>query len=130
MKRNSVEKPAKAQKKKSFRWGKLILVAFAVLAVIQFAGKIDRYQMLQDEIEICEQELAVVQEIYDEKAEVMSLLQNDAYIERLARENLGMVKQGETVVSAIQVPGMPVAEEGVTTAAEETVPAEGTVPQQ
>lgn len=91
------------QKKRVFRWGKLVVLALLVLAVIQLGGKIERYQALQAELAIYEAQLATTQAAYDERLQTVSLLENDAYLERLARENLGMVKEGEQVVSIVKV---------------------------
>ena len=46
--------------------------------------------------------LAEAQAVYDDKMATIELLDNPAYLERVARENLGMVKQGETIVSVVR----------------------------
>lgn len=95
------------KRKRTFRWSKLLLILAAVFCIVQLCGKIDRYRALEDEVALYEAQLAQAQAEYEEKQATIALLDNEAYIERLARENLGMVKAGETVVSAIRTPSQP-----------------------
>ena len=88
--------------KKSFRWSKLIIIAALALCVWRLGDRIDHYFDLQAEVDMYTIQLAQEQSIYNEKQEIISLMEKDAYLERLAREKLGMVKVGEVVVSAVE----------------------------
>ena len=93
---------ARRNKKHSFRWLSLVVIAAVVLGVIQMAGRIDRLIDMQNQVAACEERLEQAQAVYDEKMATIELLDNPAYLERVARENLGMVKQGETIVSVVK----------------------------
>lgn len=90
------------RKKHSFRWLSLVVIAAVVLGVIQMAGRIDRLIDMRNQVAACEERLEQAQAVYDEKMATIELLDNPAYLERVARENLGMVKQGETIVSVVK----------------------------
>ena len=90
------------RKKHSFRWLSLVVIAAVVLGVIQMAGRIDRLIDMENQVAACEERLEQAQAVYDEKMATVELLDNPAYLERVARENLGMVKQGETIVSVVK----------------------------
>ena len=97
---------ADTAKKKKIRWSSLILVGVALFCVVHLCGQIKNYFGLLDEINYYKNELVVAQEEYDEQISRQDLLNNDAYIERLAREKLGMVKRGESVVSVVEGDGI------------------------
>ena len=90
------------RKQHSFRWLSLLVVAAVILGVIQMAGRIDRLIDMQNQVAACEERLEQAQAVYDEKMSTIELLDNPAYLERVARENLGMVKAGETIVSVVK----------------------------
>ena len=56
----------------------------------------DTKAMLAQQLQLLQQENRILADKYD-------LMQSDSYIEKLAREDLGLVKPGETVV----VPALP-----------------------
>ena len=92
----------KKKGKKKLRWTKLLLILAVCFFLVQLYGTIDRYLTLEDEIGYYQEQLAQAEAAYEERLATIELLDDEAYIERLARENLGMVKQGETVVSAVR----------------------------
>ena len=89
------------QKKKSLRWISLLILGLALFFVIRLGNQIVEYNELKEELAYYQSELAVAEEQYNEQLAQQELLNNDAYIERLAREKLGMVKEGESVISIL-----------------------------
>jgi|GEM_PF-2100813 len=89
------------KRRRSVRWGKLLIVMMALLFSVRLGRQVQQYLSLNEEAEAYRQQLAAVQAEYADKQEQIDLLSNDAYIERLARSRLGMVKQGETVVLTV-----------------------------
>lgn len=98
-----------SRKKRSFRWITLVIVGAVLLGAVQMAGRIDRLIDMKNQVAACEVRLAEAQAVYDDKMSTIELLDNPAYLERVARENLGMVKKGETMVSVVRtdVPAEP-----------------------
>ncbi|MBQ6606645.1 MAG: septum formation initiator family protein [Firmicutes bacterium] len=90
------------RKKRSFRWLTLVIIGAVVLGAVQMAGRIDRLIDMNNQVAECQVRLAEAQAVYDDKMATIDLLDNPAYLERVARENLGMVKQGETIVSVVR----------------------------
>ncbi|MCR4962636.1 MAG: cell division protein FtsL [Firmicutes bacterium] len=91
------------KKRKRFSWLRLIGVAVAVLLLIKLCQQYDVYRSMVDQLEGYQQELAQAESEYQAALEKNELMYNDSYIERLARENLGMVKPGEIRVSTVKV---------------------------
>lgn len=89
------------RKKKSFRWMTLLILIAVLLGGIRIGGQFKRLHVLQAQALALEEELSQAQAEYDKKQGTIELLNDDAYIERLARERLGMVKEGETVVMLV-----------------------------
>jgi cell division protein FtsB len=76
----------------------LVLVAGAALAVYGGAG-VMRVRTLQEEIRARERELGTLRAQTEKLTATIDKLRNDpAYIEKLAREDLGYVREGETVL--------------------------------
>ena len=88
-----------------------LFVVIAFFIVFQLFGQYNRLLDMQEEIAYYSQRLEVAQSEYDQLLETRELLNNDSYIERMARENLGMVKQGETLVSLSKDTGAPMLNE-------------------
>ena len=89
------------RKKRSFRWMKMLVLVAIFLGLIRIGGQIKQFRALQDQEQVLLADLAAVEAVYDEKQEQIALLNEDAYIERLARERLGMILSGEPVVMTI-----------------------------
>ena len=91
----------KDRKTKSFRWFSLIVVAVLVFAVVNLVGQVRDYVGLTYEVKYYEDQLVAAQAEYADQIAQQDLLNNSAYLERMAREKLGMVKEGEAVISVI-----------------------------
>ncbi|MDO4582123.1 MAG: septum formation initiator family protein [Bacillota bacterium] len=89
------------RRKKTPRWLTALTLAAVLFVVVQFTGQYLRYQELRKEADFYRDQLQQAESEYQYLLEQKELYYNDAFIERVARENLGMVKQGETVVSTV-----------------------------
>ncbi|MBR5428953.1 MAG: septum formation initiator family protein [Firmicutes bacterium] len=90
------------RKNRSVRWLSVIIALAVLLGVIQMAGRIDTLIDMRGQVKDCQARLVQAQALYDEKMTTIELLDNPSYLERVARENLGMVKAGETIVSVVR----------------------------
>jgi cell division protein FtsB len=90
-------------RKRSFRWLNLLAVFLVLFFCLRIGGQVKEYLALQNQVAYYQGQLEKAQAEYDEQLEKKDLLYNDAYIERLAREKLGMVKEGEEVVSIVKI---------------------------
>jgi cell division protein FtsB len=78
--------------------GGLVLVVAASLAVYGGSGVL-RVRAMQQEIQQLESELATLRAQTEKLTATIDKLRHDpAYIEKLAREDLGYVREGETVL--------------------------------
>ena len=96
-----MSKTSPAKKKKSFRWMKVLLLLLVAIFVARLYGQINKYFDLQGEVQAYEGQLAQAEEVYQAKLNEIELFSNGAYMERIARERLGMVKEGEDVVLTV-----------------------------
>ena len=88
--------------KRQVRWASLIIVAVVLLGVIQMAGRVSSLIDMKAQVAEGEARLAEAQAVYEEKLATIELRDNPSYLERVARENLGMVKAGETIVAVVK----------------------------
>ncbi len=92
-------KPSKYRVKKRF----LLFLGLLVYVAICFGQQFYRLNNLDKEIEgYLQVKNELIKEQEELKAEI-ALLENKSYIERIAREDLGLIKPGETLL----VPGEP-----------------------
>ncbi len=91
------------KKRKRFSWFRLLGVLVAVLLLVKLCQQYQSYLSMLDQLEQYEEELALAESEYQAVLDKKELLYNDSYVERLARENLGMVKPGEIRVSTVKV---------------------------
>ena len=101
-KQQNVDQTQPIKKKKRFRWWNILLIAAALFFCVRLGLQVKEYFALQEEAEYYREVLSQTESAYQEQLEKEDLLYNDSYLERVAREKLGMVKEGETVVSTIK----------------------------
>ena len=78
--------------------GALLLLLFAGLTVYGWQGVV-RLRQMHDQLQALERENVTVRREAERLAQVIDRLRNDpAYLERIAREERGMVRPGETVL--------------------------------
>ncbi|NLF80205.1 MAG: septum formation initiator family protein [Clostridia bacterium] len=90
-------------KRRSFRWLNLLAILVVLFFCLRIGGQIREYRALQGQVVYYQDQLTLAQAEYDQQLKKMELLNNDSYIERMARERLGMVKEGEEVVSIVKI---------------------------
>ena len=78
--------------------GALLLLLFAGLTVYGWQGVV-RLRQMHDQLQALERENVTLRREAERLAQVIDRLRNDpAYLERIAREERGMVRPGETVL--------------------------------
>ena len=78
--------------------GVLVLLLFVGLAVYGWQGVV-RLRQMREQLQTLERENAALRQQADRLAQVIDRLRNDpVYLERIAREERGMVRPGETVL--------------------------------
>lgn len=96
------KKTQENKKKRTFRWWNILVIGLVLFFCVRLGLQIKEYYDLQDEAAHYEQVLAETKAAYQEQLDKQELLYNDSYLERMARERLGMVKEGETVISTVK----------------------------
>jgi len=88
-----------------FKWkpGSILLVLALGYVLFSFGQVYYKTYQLMDTKAMLAQQLQLLQQENRILADKYDLMQSDSYIEKLAREDLGLVKPGETVV----VPALP-----------------------
>lgn len=97
--KQSEKQPHKNRKmKKSIRWGALLVVFLICFGAYNFIQEYYNYLDLKGEVTYYQSQLASVEQTYTVLQNEKSLLFDDSYLEKMAREDLGMIKSGETLV--------------------------------
>jgi cell division protein DivIC len=96
-------KDRSAKKRKVLRWRNLLVLFLVFFFCFRLGTQVKQYFELEQEAEYYRAQLAVAEEEYQQQLEKQELLYNESYLERMARERLGMVKEGESVVSIMKI---------------------------
>lgn len=80
--------------------GLMALLILSYLA-ISLSSQFSKLSVMQQDMQRIEQEIGQMKEKNDALRSDLQLVQNDAYLEKTAREKLGLVKPGETRVVAV-----------------------------
>jgi len=101
----NIEPKIKVERRWKFKWkpGSILLVLALGYVLLSFGQVYYKTYQLMDTKAMLAQQLQLLQQENMILAEKHDLMQSDSYIEKLAREDLGLVKPGETVV----VPALP-----------------------
>lgn len=86
------------RKRKTFSLGKLCIVSVIGFCCLQFGKQFVQFQQIQAEVAYFEQVKQDKLDRQKELEETKALLDDPSYIERVAREHLGFVYDGETLV--------------------------------
>lgn len=103
--RNSRGRPPKKRRLPKKTWGILLLCGIGCMALIWWLPQYQRIQELNAKITELERRKLEVQTVNQELQERITWLGTDAAVERLAREELGMVKPGERILLDLQTTG-------------------------
>ncbi|NLY29204.1 MAG: septum formation initiator family protein [Firmicutes bacterium] len=107
----SLKSRRKQRTKARKRWKvkpRFFLLFLSLLLIWVAAGFVNRYvhiAMLQAKIVRVEREIAALQTRNEAVRQQLKDMQTDAYIERVAREKLGLVKPGEIVYVPVHAAG-------------------------
>ena len=96
------KKTQTTKRKRSFRWWNILVVGLALFFCVRLGMQVKQYHDLQEEKAYYQEVLAETEAAQQEQLDKQELLYNDSYLERMARERLGMVKDGETVISTVE----------------------------
>ena len=88
--------------KKKLMIKKLIIFAFVIFFVVSYINQLITMRKIENEIVLKQSQLEEIQEKNERlQEEVEKINSNSAdYLEKLARERLGMIKPGEKVVNS------------------------------
>lgn len=87
-----------AKKGKNSREALIIgLVALLTISLFTLYQRMDSYLQAQKDLEASQEEAAALEKEYQENMRLLIQSDSQALMEKLAREELGMVKSGETV---------------------------------
>lgn len=87
-----------AKRRKRLRLPVVFVIVICALFGIRFYQEFRLYQEMKVEVAYYQTQVAEAEAEYEYLLELKSYHFNDAYLERLARENLGMIKEGETLI--------------------------------
>lgn len=93
------------RKTKDFIFSPLFITIVAVIlftAGVQYYQNIKKMEKLQTKIEELENSIDAAQEENKKLAEQLDNVNSDEYIEKMAREKLGLVKPGEVLVMPVE----------------------------
>lgn len=99
---SSVESSPKKKKRRKLRLSLIILVTAFVIFSYSFINEIMRYHELSQSVDYYKTQLAAAEDKYMDMQEKKALHFNEEYLERLARKNLGMIKEGEILIYPIE----------------------------
>ena len=89
--------------KKRFCWFRLLGICAVFFMMLKLGQQYQRYQAIEDEVELYKQKLAEAQDEYNNQQEQLRLYYSDSFLEQIARSSLGMVKVGEVVISPAEI---------------------------
>ncbi|MGI6360850.1 MAG: FtsB family cell division protein [Bacillota bacterium] len=101
MRKNNAKTPDKRQKTavlKKIRWGLIAGIAVACFIAFNFIGQFIRYDNLNTDLANYKNQLAQTENRYQDLLKQKELLNDDSYMEILARD-IGLIKEGEVLVS-------------------------------
>jgi cell division protein FtsB len=89
--------------KKSFRWLNVLVFVIVLFFCVNLGIQMQQFITMQQELNYQQEQLAFIEAEYEAHATNQEMFFEDAYIEQMARERLGMVKEGEESVSVLEV---------------------------
>ncbi len=103
-KQTLVDKPiSKKKKPTALKIVALGVVIYAGVAVVSFGQQFFQLHGINQNIDRIQQDITSMRQKNQQLSLEIKRLQSDAYIERIAREQLGLVKPGETVLLKAEV---------------------------
>lgn len=81
--------------KRHFRWGYLLGIIIVCFVVFSFCQQFGRYTSICDQKQVLTAQINELKDQQEQLIKQKERLNDDDYLENLAREKLGMVKKGE-----------------------------------
>lgn len=96
----------RTEPQRSFKFSKsklpvLVAVLLLIYLAVSLGSQFNKLSIMQQDIQRMQQEIEQMKEKNEALRSELQLVQSDAYVERTAREKLGLVKPGETRVVAV-----------------------------
>ena len=88
----------KRKKRKSFRLGAFLIVFLFLFGAYNFGQEYLQYLDLKGEVNYYQDKLETIEDEYASLQDQKGLFYDDSYLEKMARQNLGMIKDGETLI--------------------------------
>lgn len=100
MPRKKQNKAAKVAKRNRIILRIMLIMAILFFAylIISFGGNLGRLYVMQEDLKKMEQKMADLEEKNSTLLEKLELIESNAYIEKVAREKLNLVKPGESKI--------------------------------
>lgn len=84
------------RRKKRIRWSRLLVLLMLGYFLYMYAGQEQQMRLLDNEIGAAQAHIETLKSQNEAYQRERDLLQTDSYVEKVAREELGLVKPGET----------------------------------
>lgn len=84
------------QTRKRIRWSRLLFIVLLGYFLYLCAGQENQLHMLDSQVSATQERLQFLQAQHAAYEQERQLLQTNGYVEKVAREELGLVKPGET----------------------------------
>ncbi len=98
--------PGKAKKRKVFKHGIKLMICLALFLfmylIISFGTNFGRLYVMQQDVEKIQAQVNELQQKNDELKQELKMAQSDAYVEKMAREKLNLVKPGESRIVPVE----------------------------
>lgn len=97
--------PKKKVKRRKFYHARLpviLALIFLVYLLFSFSVQFNRLSAMQKKLQEIQEEVQTLQQRNSSLQEELRMMQSDAYIEKEAREKLGLIKPGETRIVPVQ----------------------------
>ncbi|MDK2784642.1 MAG: hypothetical protein PWQ41_295 [Bacillota bacterium] len=85
------------RRKRKFSWSKAVLLSLVLYFVYSSSKQVQLALELRAKLERVNKEIAATQQRTEELRREIEYLKSDAYVEKVAREELGLVKPGEII---------------------------------
>lgn len=101
--------PRRSPRKKIHRLWKYILSFFLLYCLVSFAGSLFNLYKMNQQLAMMEEQVTKLQAKNSQLRKTISQIQSDGYVEKIAREQLGLVRRNETLIittSSSKKPGV------------------------
>lgn len=94
------KQPAKPRFK--FKFPFIVMSLVVVYMAVSLAGEVQKLNAMRQNLQTIEQEIEQLQNKNTELHKTLDSIKSKDYVERVARENLGLVKPGESLIVPVE----------------------------